>query len=344
MKSALACLGCILLLGIAASAQYVAIDITPAGLSGQWNATSGSVFGGVAYSSAMPNGHAYLSNGTAFRDLNPPNWYSSQVLGEAGGQRVGFGLAVPSVDLTAGTHALLWVGATASRIDLNMSNWGYTFATCTTGSQQGGYGLPPKGKGKASTNTHALIWSGSAASAIDLNPTGIVESRIYGCSGTVQVGYVTPAPGGASHAAMWFGSAASYLDLNPTGYITSMVSATTGSQQVGSGFASGSNRHALLWTGSAESVVDLHPAAYSSSSIYATNGLQQAGEATDNGFPQHKHALAWSGTAATAVDLNQFLPAGFTDASARAIDVKGNIVGFATSSTQSSHMIIWMKQ
>lgn len=342
MKSVVGCLICFLLCAAMASAQYVAVDVTPAGMSGTLAAASGTTQGGVAYAPAFTSGHALVLDSTGAVDVNPFNWFSSQVLGASSGQEVGFGLPVPSVDITAGTHALLWFG-TGTVIDLSLPKWGSTLATCTNGVNQGGYGYPPKGKGKVKPNPHALIWSGSAATAVDMNPVKTVESRIFGCADTTQVGYTMKTATSFTHAAMWSGSAASVVDLNPAGFLSSTVFGAAGTQQAGSGIPNGSNRHALLWNGSAASVVDLHPAGYSASLLYATNGTQQAGEATDNGAPQRKHAMAWSGTPASAVDLNQFLPAGLTDASARAIDASGNIVGFASQLGQPTRMIMWVK-
>jgi hypothetical protein len=276
--------------------------------------------------------------------VHPAGWYNSQVLAAAGSQEVGFGLPVASADATAGAHAVLWFGYSASFVDLTPANWGTTLATCTNGFTQGGYGIPPKGKGKATTNTHALIWSGSASTAIDMNPAGIFESRIYGCADTYQAGYVMPTSNGITHAAIWSGSAASVADLHPTAFMSSMILGAAGTQQAGSGVPPVGNRQAMLWNGSADSMVNLHPAGYSLSLLYATNGTQQAGQATDNGFPQRQHAMVWTGTADSALDLNQFLPAGYADASARAIDAAGNIVGFASQPGQASHMFLWVKQ
>jgi hypothetical protein len=346
MRSAI--LGCLLFMVIAtsgASAQYVAVDMTPAGLTGTLAANSAGVQGGQAFAPAFPNGHAFLLNGdpNGALDVHPAGWYNSQVLAAAGNQEVGFGLPVASADATAGAHALLWFGYSTSFTDLTPANWGTTLATCTNGFTQGGYGIPPKGKGKATTNTHALIWSGSASTAVDMNPAGIFESRIYGCADTYQAGYVMPTSNGITHAAVWSGSAASVVDLHPAAFMSSMILGVAGTQQAGSGVPAVGNRQALLWSGSAASVVNLHPDGYSLSLLYATNGTQQAGQATDNGFPQRQHAMAWTGTAGSAVDLNQFLPAGYTDASARAIDAGGNIVGFASQPGQASHMLMWVK-
>lgn len=346
MRSAI--LGCLLFVVVAtsvATAQYVAVDVTPAGLTGTLAANSAGVQGGQAFSPAFPNGHAFLLNGASSSglDVHPANWYNSQVLAANGNQEVGFGLPVASADATTGAHALLWFGYSSSFVDLSPANWGTNLATCTNGFTQGGYGIPPKGKGKATTNTHALIWSSSPSTAVDMNPAGMFESRIYGCADTYQAGYIMPTSSGITHAAVWFGSAASVVDLHPTDLMSSMILGVAGTQQAGSGVPTVGNRQALLWNGSAASVVNLHPAGYSLSLLYATNGTQQAGQATDNAFPQRQHAMVWTGTADSAVDLNQFLPAGYTDASARAIDAAGNIVGFASQPGQASHMFMWVK-
>ena len=131
------------------------------------------------------------------------------------------------------------------------------------------------------------------------------------------------------------------MDLQPlSGFVSSSAYGSAGFQQTGYGVtdpAHGGAGHALLWTGSAASMVDLHPAGYTFSISYGTNGLQQVGEADDSNLPRHKHAIVWSGGASTAVDLNQFLPAGFTDAQAMAIDSNGNIVGYA-----GNHAFMWV--
>jgi PEP-CTERM motif len=55
------------------------------------------------------------------------------------------------------------------------------------------------------------------------------------------------------------------------------------------------------------------------------------------------HALLWTGSAESVVDLNAFLPTGFTDAHADAIDADGNIVGFAFGPATGfvPHAFLW---
>ncbi len=98
------------------------------------------------------------------------------------------------------------------------------------------------------------------------------------------------------------------------------------------------NGHAYLWNGTS--------AGYQASSANGTNGFQEVGYAVDGAGSMH--AVVWSGTAASAVDLNQFLPAGFVSASARAIDANGNIVGSAAtpipgSTLTTPHPVMWIR-
>jgi hypothetical protein len=105
MRSAI--LGCLLFMVIAtsgASAQYVAVDMTPAGLTGTLAANSAGVQGGQAFAPAFPNGHAFLLNGdpNSALDVHPASWYNSQVLAASGSQEVGFGLPVASTRCDSG--------------------------------------------------------------------------------------------------------------------------------------------------------------------------------------------------------------------------------------------------
>jgi len=64
MKSVFGYAICILLVSAMASAQYVAVDITPASMSDTLDATSGSIQGGGVYSPTNFDGHGFLLNGT----------------------------------------------------------------------------------------------------------------------------------------------------------------------------------------------------------------------------------------------------------------------------------------
>ncbi len=294
--------------------------------------TMGPLGAYVQHGAIYPNGAAV--------DIHPKGWYMSVVAGVNGSQQAGFGLVSASADASTGTHAIAWAGS--GPVDLNPNGFAGSAAYCTNGVQQGGSAMTKASGGKVKTpsQSHAAMWSGSAASFVDLNPARVAESRIYGCDLNQQAGYIMPVSPGFTHAAIWNGSAASVADLHPgDGFVSSLAFGTGGGQQVGYGVtipSAGGAGHALLWTGSTASMVDLHPAGYTFSAAYATNGSQQVGEADDSQFPRHKHAVVWSGSAAV-VDLNQFLPAGFTDAQAMGIDASGNIAGYA-----GGHAFLWI--
>jgi hypothetical protein len=140
----------------------------------------------------------------------------------------------------------------------------------------------------------------------------------------------------SNHAVMWSGTAASAIDLHPSGFDASAALATDGIQQGGWAYsasaAGGSYLHAMMWLGSAASAVDLQPAGFVDTLVSAMGATTQVGEGWTAGafqFGSYRHALAWSGSAASVIDLNQFLPAGYLNATATGIDELGNIVGYA---------------
>jgi probable HAF family extracellular repeat protein len=139
---------------------------------------------------------------------------------------------------------------------------------------------------------------------------------------------------------LWTGTAANYTDLNPSGFTSSYATSTSGGQQVGSGYgpSTGGKDHALLWAGAADGYVDLNPNGFDSTDCNFTNGYSQVGYGTILGV---QHALLWSGTAASYVDLSQFLPSGFSDGCAEAIDSNGDIVGYATDNLGNEHGFLW---
>jgi len=332
----------------ASAQQYVAVDLSPNASNGALGFAVSGTTGGGSVMALGPQGayvqHGALFSGGTITDIHPSSWAMSVILSMSATQQVGEGLPSASADASSGVHAMLWSGSAASLIDLNPNSFAGSAATCTTGFMQGGYGfLKVKSSGKTHTlpPTHALIWFGASNTYQDLNPSTAAESRINGCSGGQEVGYIMPISPGFTHAAVWFGTGAAAVDLQPlSGFVSSTAFGAAGFQQAGYGVtdsANGGAGHALLWTGSASSMIDLHPAGYTFSVAYATNGLQQVGEADDSALPRHKHAIVWSGSASTAVDLNQFLPAGYTDAQAMAIDSNGNIVGYA-----GNHAFLWM--
>ncbi len=333
---------------LASAQQYLAVDLTPGVSTGsQAFAVSGGVSGGSVMTLGPLN--AYVQHGAIFAngavtDIHPQGWAMSTVTAIRGGQQAGLGLPAMSSDASAGTRAMLWNGSAASFVDLHPNGYTGSAAYCATGSQQGGSAVvKTSGGGKVKTTppNHAMLWNGTATSASDVNPPNAAESRIYACDGAQQAGYVMPVSPGFTHAAIWSGTARSAVDLHPqTGFVSSIAFGASAGQQVGYGVtvpAAGGTGHALLWTGVSGSMIDLHPAGYTFSVAFATNGVQQVGEADDSGFPRHKHAIVWTGSSNAVVDLNQFLPAGFTDAQAMSIDAAGNIAGYA-----GGHAFLWM--
>src|SRR5690242_19483522 len=105
------------LLTIAAGAgfaQYVAVDLNT--VPNAVEAANAMAAGMQAGSASIPSTqsasafHAFTWNGTpdTAADIHPLGWYSSQAWAAAPGQVAGFGSPVPSADVTAGAHALLW--------------------------------------------------------------------------------------------------------------------------------------------------------------------------------------------------------------------------------------------
>jgi hypothetical protein len=135
---------------------------------------------------------------------------------------------------------------------------------------------------------------GVSYKAIDLNPSGFDWFRVWGISGTQQVGVGSPATCGKEHALLWFGTAASCVDLNPENW-DSEVWVTNSTQQVGDGYYSGIADHALLWSGSAASCVDLNQFLPSGFANFYANGIDGYGnivgwavDSSGNG-----HAILW---------------------------------------------------
>jgi hypothetical protein len=158
-----------------------------------------------------------------------------------------------------------------------------------------------------------------------------------------------------THALVWSGTAASMIDLNPGPNYVSYARGVRDGQQVGAvikyypnGPGSDPPPYAMaaMWHGSADSWVDLHPAGYDYSTALATNGPEQVGMAYNLLFPFH--AFLWHGTAASATDLGAFLPPGFDDPEALAIDRDGNIAGLAwrvvANHDAYAQMIVWTPQ
>ena len=329
--------------------RYTTIDL---GLSPTARSTAGAKIGNgqqVGYSFMNSPVHALLWSGSASTvvDLHPsslPAGSTSAAYGVGGGQQVGF----------ANSRAALWFGSPDSYVDLHpAAGFSDSTALMSNGSQQIGSGTTTAG------HPHALLWSGSAAGAIDLHPTGGGWINSYGnaISGNFQVGSIDGGSG-QGHAVIWAGSPRIVADLHQSKYVYTEARAMYGNQQVGTGnvmasaghgFVTTSN-HALLWTGTASSLVDLHPAGFTDTFGTGAGVGKQVGfgmTPTSTNCPPScsvNHALVWSGSTSSMLDLNQFLPAGYTDAQAYGIDPQGNIVGMASNDSAHNlwHAVMWI--
>ena len=194
---------------------------------------------------------------------------------------------------------------------------------------------------------HAMLWQGSSTSYTDLHPAIFSESGATSISSSgYQAGWGLN-NNGQSQALLWFGTAASVINLHPQAFTSSIANAVNG-LTIGTGTRTQSGKfitsinHALLWFGSASNYIDLHPAGFVNSYGMALNNNKQVGYGTvTDSTGTHNHALIWAGSVASVVDLNQFLPVGFTDAVAVAIDLSGNIVGNANGADGVQHQVIW---
>ena len=165
-------------------------------------------------------------------DLHPVSIYPySRAVGCRNGEEVGYlsSLAYPDGDGSGyhtTSHAVRWAGTAASAVNLHPIGYDASEATCTSGTQQGGWGYLALG----TTHQHAMLWSGDAATAVDLHPIGYTDSKITALAGSTQVGEgwvgAAAAFGSVRHALLWSGTTDSVIDLNqylPAGYINAVA-------------------------------------------------------------------------------------------------------------------------
>jgi hypothetical protein len=193
------------------------------------------------------------------------------------------------------THAGRWAGTAESWVDLHPAAAALSFATCTTGTVQGGWVTLEQGSG---VSTHASLWNGTAESWVDLNPHGSIESAVRGVFGDQQVGSVNF--GSGVHASLWTGAPETWRDLTPPGARAAELNAVFAGQQVGwASFADGHAR-AGLRRDTATSWIDLSavlPAEFEDSCAY---GVWSDGVTTRvvgsgyNSLTGSEEALMWS--------------------------------------------------
>jgi hypothetical protein len=243
------------------------------------------------------------------------------------------------------THAILISPLKSGHTDLNGIFFGSKVLALCDSSQAGWAQIAPlstSGSGAGGITFHAMLWFGDPNSWVDLHNEMDV-SQVLGCDANVQVGYAA-SRSNAMHAVMWTGSRTSQIDLHSGPYQADQATAISGSTQVGWGSILDHNKnaflHALLWHGAPNTLTDIHPAGFQNSQAFAAAGNKQVGTGTDtNGT---FHGLLWFGTAASAIDLNQFLPAGYTDAQVDAIDpATGIIAGAAKGPKGVFEPAIW---
>lgn len=170
---------------------------------------------------------SWHSSAASAVDLHPATPYLfSRAVGCQNGEEVGYvsSVAYPDGDAIGyhtTSHAIRWSGTAASAVDLHPLGFDASEATCTSGTQQGGWGYVALG----TSHQHALLWSGTADSAVDLHPLGYTDTKVTSITATQQVGegwVGTPGVmGSVRHALLWAGTAASVVDLNqflPAGY------------------------------------------------------------------------------------------------------------------------------
>lgn len=252
---------------------------------------------------------------------------------------------------SGGTHAMLLEPTLSGKIDLNWIFFGSKVLAVCPGYQAGYAQTTPvtsSGGGAGGVIWHAMLWSGTADSWVDLHNEMDV-SQVLGCDGNVQVGFAA-SRSNTQHAVMWTGARTSEIDLHSGPYQSDAATAVSGNTQVGWGAILDRNKqeflHALLWHGAPNTLTDIHPAGFQNSQALGAAGNMQVGYAVNGNdpiAPGTYHGLLWFGSAATAIDLNQFLPAGYTDAQVDAIDaVTGIIAGAAKGPKGVFEPAVWI--
>ena len=350
-------------LGGAAPARaqsYTAVDLTPAAGWAYAEAADGIVAGYAGATSSTT--HAMLWGADGALDVHPAfvvdpatgTGGRSGIRGAGGGLQVGYASGPATANRSVPT---VWSGdaASATALAVPFTNNGAE-ATATDGVQVAGWSTALDRDGGAFGPTHAVVWDAATGAAIDLGDGGN-GARANGVANGQQVGFVVRK---LAVAAVWSSSSRSLVTMNPDGAVTSVANATDGVRQVGhAGYdvrvrqeAAKGNKtqrftYATMWQGTAASAVGIHPAPVNAApGVFFTNSYalgmsptRIAGYAVDG--TGKTHAIVWNDDL-SSVDLNAFLPAGFTSATAYAVDASGAVAGTMVDAAGRRHAVVWV--
>ncbi len=245
---------------------------------------------------------------TSYSYLQPPNNMVSFAWAIRGEEEVG----------RTDTHASMWHG-TKSFVDLHPAGYIGSEAFSTDGEFQVGFGE------LQDSHLHALLWHGTAESVTDLTPIGARNAVAQGIDNGIQVGSISFSDSSAG-AAYWRGSAESWHFLSPPDMFSDAYD-IEGDDIVGTtyfGRPNAEHGHAWLWRGLGQEQIDMHPGEeWDWSAAYITAGGYQIG--TVHGLVGGRSAL-WHGSASSFVDIQQFIPSGYGQASARGVAVWNGFV------------------
>jgi len=277
----------------------------------------------------LDNAFRYPTRPNGAVDLNPPRALSSDAFGINGGIMVGD--AQFGTECNSRPHAGIWNLSSKVFIDLQpvppiSGTERGTVALATDGVTQVGYGYD------YASVPHAFAWSGKAASILRLHGPPAIAT---GVSGKYIVGVTA-----AGKAILWSGTQGYYGSLPCPGCGSYAATGIDGIRAVGDGAVMGAV-HALFWPHLDGVPIDLNSASTASSSALAIRLTTEVGYATPNGVSV-PHAAVWNGSAQSYLDLHAFLPAGYTQSAADAVDARGDVAGVAVDSSGVLHAIVWL--
>jgi len=325
--------------------ESVTIEVTPgfvATILHPSGSTSPSYAYGVYdnYQVGTADGSPVLWQGSSDSMTPLPTSLSRSVAASIhGSQIVGYGLE-------SSYRALYWPSLTSSPVNLHPSGYANSFAVSVFEDEQVGYGLKIVNQETMEVQTCAMLWHGSADSLIELNPDAYVASKALDTMGGYQVGLGQLSTGQA-HALVWNGSPESYVDLHPDGYDGSILKGiwTDGEELRAAGQAFiGGKQHALLFINRLATLIDLHPTGFATSDAVDLNSSTVVGSGRGASTNWYTHALAWFEDGSVLIDLHRYLPEGYAQSLASAVNEAGDIVGWAVTDAELAHAVLWKKQ